>query len=476
MGSKGLLKNKYILLAVLLIAVFALPGCRTRITNNSEVSNVYMDEDGFLTETYQSRRDELGLSTAERPILPDLGSSDDTEDFDTSEETNFNYAPEEDTYVEPPTTNTTTNTTTTTNRGTSTSTGTRSGTTVRRRSSSSSDDDDEDKVTITINPGKKGAIEGKKAGEKIAEEFEKNASFTLLEADYVVWKGHKLVGWKPSDGTEQVAPGKKVKAKKDITYTAVWEESNSNTNKENNNNKGNSNNTNNNNNSNNNSNNNNNNNSNPVKKPKVTFYDSDGNIIGSPVEVENGKPKNTPTPSREGYDFAGWSPSIENITEDTEVHPKWNINPQNYWSVNKPTINGDKTRCYVEGGDDSIVIDCNGDSVSEGDIALYIGFVKLVASEKDVKETADIIRRKFPGAADEKILIVSYAPKDDKAELLYKLYLHEKIYPSINLDDKISEVKKETELKQDEVIKFFSAPPKEDSGGEEEGSGDSSGE
>ena len=76
MMNRNRLLNKYLLLAVIFIAMLAMSGCRTRITNNNEVSNVYYDEDGFLTETYQMRRDELGLSTAEKPILPDLGSGD----------------------------------------------------------------------------------------------------------------------------------------------------------------------------------------------------------------------------------------------------------------------------------------------------------------------------------------------------------------------------------------------------------------
>ena len=119
--NRNRLLNKYLLLAVIFIAMLAMSGCRTRITNNNEVSNVYYDEDGFLTETYQMRRDELGLSTAEKPILPDLGSGDTEDDFDSAEDSNFNYEPEEDNYVEPSTTNTTNNRTGT--RGRSGTTG-----------------------------------------------------------------------------------------------------------------------------------------------------------------------------------------------------------------------------------------------------------------------------------------------------------------------------------------------------------------
>ena len=108
MKRNGLFWNKFLLLAVILIAMLAMSGCRTRISNNSEVSNIYRDEDGIITETYQERRDELGLSTAEKPILPDFGSEEDPDDFDTSEDINFDYQEEEERDAEPQT-NTNTN-------------------------------------------------------------------------------------------------------------------------------------------------------------------------------------------------------------------------------------------------------------------------------------------------------------------------------------------------------------------------------
>ena len=42
---------KFIFLAAVLILMLALCGCRTRVTNNSEVTNVMYDEDGMLTDT-----------------------------------------------------------------------------------------------------------------------------------------------------------------------------------------------------------------------------------------------------------------------------------------------------------------------------------------------------------------------------------------------------------------------------------------
>ena len=111
--------SKYLLLALILVAVFVLPGCRTRLTNNSEVSNIQYDEDGYMSDMYQMRRDELGLSTAERPLLPDFGSgeTDDNDNFGEGEEINYNPEDYQEDFSEPQT-----NTNTNTNTGTRTRT------------------------------------------------------------------------------------------------------------------------------------------------------------------------------------------------------------------------------------------------------------------------------------------------------------------------------------------------------------------
>ena len=42
-----------ILTASLVVLMLALCGCRTRVTNNSEVTNVMYDESGYMQEDYQ---------------------------------------------------------------------------------------------------------------------------------------------------------------------------------------------------------------------------------------------------------------------------------------------------------------------------------------------------------------------------------------------------------------------------------------
>ena len=97
-GSKV---RKILLLASVLLLMLALCGCRTRITNNDEVSNVMYDEEGFMQDDYNMRRDELGLSKAKKPIFTGLGApSDDYEDYESGYDGDAqmleDYEPEEE--------------------------------------------------------------------------------------------------------------------------------------------------------------------------------------------------------------------------------------------------------------------------------------------------------------------------------------------------------------------------------------------
>ena len=75
--------RKILLLASVLVLMLALCGCRTRITNNDEVSNVMYDEEGVLQDEYNMRRDELGLGKAPKPVFTGLGAPDDDyEDYE----------------------------------------------------------------------------------------------------------------------------------------------------------------------------------------------------------------------------------------------------------------------------------------------------------------------------------------------------------------------------------------------------------
>lgn len=66
------------IISVLLMTLF-LCGCRTRVTNNTDVTTTINDESGMLQEMYQMRRDELGSPVAESPLLKGRGSNEEEE-------------------------------------------------------------------------------------------------------------------------------------------------------------------------------------------------------------------------------------------------------------------------------------------------------------------------------------------------------------------------------------------------------------
>lgn len=81
--------NKILIIAVIMLLMIPLCGCRKRISNNSQIEPVAYDEDGYMTELYDMRRDELGLSVAERPFINLLKPSENRNDnFDESADLN----------------------------------------------------------------------------------------------------------------------------------------------------------------------------------------------------------------------------------------------------------------------------------------------------------------------------------------------------------------------------------------------------
>ena len=109
MTNRKTIKKKYLLLISVLVLMTLLCACRTRITNNPDVSATISDEDGVLTGEYDMRRQEIGEPVAEKPIFTGWGSPEeepdltdvDTEPFDT-------YDPNEtDPLIDPPESTTT---------------------------------------------------------------------------------------------------------------------------------------------------------------------------------------------------------------------------------------------------------------------------------------------------------------------------------------------------------------------------------
>lgn len=416
--NRNRLLNKYLLLALILTALFAMTGCRTRITNNSEVSNVYYDEDGFLSETYQMRRDELGLSTAESPIFPDLGSGDTEDDFDSSEEPGLNYEPEEDTYVEPPTTSTTT---------TSSSSGRRYSSSGRRYSSPSSSGSGSrssttTKVKITFDPGK-GHIGSKKAGETATEEFTKNSTFKTITASR---DGYKLKEWKPSDGSKSVGVGVEVKATKDLKYTAVWEEEPTKPA--------------------------------PTPERKVTVDTKGGTLSG---EIKNtykkGDSFNLPGCDRDdGFTLVEWNvngetkevgKSVSVGDKDLKITAsKWTGVPS-YWDESIDSVEKDKK--YYSEEEESLFTQCIGEHVDslDADYDYAVAFAKnLDAAKKAKKKLTD------SGIDEAKVRIFSKPPGSGDGLILYKLRLFNAIYDN---DLGIGKVEEATGLDSGDYFEEF---------------------
>lgn len=81
MSNKAVIVKRILVLASVLVLMLALCGCRTRITNNDEVSGVVYDEDGYLKDDYDMRRDELSLAKAKKPIFTGFGREDEEEEY-----------------------------------------------------------------------------------------------------------------------------------------------------------------------------------------------------------------------------------------------------------------------------------------------------------------------------------------------------------------------------------------------------------
>ena len=73
--------NKTLLLIAVLAMTLLLCGCRTRISNNTEVASTITDDEGWMQELYQERRDELGIPIAKEPFFTGT-NEEDIEDYD----------------------------------------------------------------------------------------------------------------------------------------------------------------------------------------------------------------------------------------------------------------------------------------------------------------------------------------------------------------------------------------------------------
>lgn len=404
MDKKRRILNKHLLLALILIAVFVLPGCRTRITNNSEVSNIQYDEDGYLTETYQMRRDELGLSTAERPILPDFGSgeTDDNDDFSEGESIDYNPEDFQEDFTEPETT-TNTNTNTNTNTGTTPRSTTRrtTNTTPSRRSTTTND-------TYTVTFKGNGGTPSTQT-----RTFPKTNPKKITFPTQPKRKGYEFNGWwtNSDDGKgSQVDTSMVVKANT-ILY-AHWKESGGSQDKD--------------------------------EEYNTITFDVDGGDSISPITVKKGTDKALPTPKKEGYDFEYWDDGsntyaggqVISVNSNIKLTAVWKEKPETHWKKEFDTAKTDASttpNCIKigEDGDSGIVQDCKTTFKSDEDYSIVVKFAKSA----DVKKTLEDLKaeenedgsKKYAG---KKLIVISTAAEKSKNKLAYQIALMNIIHGS----------------------------------------------
>ena len=150
------------MLIAALMMVLLLSGCRTRISNNTEVASTISDEDGWLQETYQMRRDDLDMPVAKKPFI--LGSKDEELDgYDGEYESDYDFdsdfdretEEEEDVESTDDSSNTSSSTQTTTSSSSTAARRTTSSSTIRRRTTTRRTTPTKKKTTTKTNTSTK---------------------------------------------------------------------------------------------------------------------------------------------------------------------------------------------------------------------------------------------------------------------------------------------------------------------------------
>lgn len=395
-----------------------LCGCRTRVTNNTEVGNMITDDSGMLSESYQTRRDELGIPIAEAPFFKGTGSDEEydeyDEEYDDFEEEDEQFEDEEEdedldedlededdsTSRRPASTTTTT-----------TSPARRTYPTVVRRPSVTTTTT----VKITFNPNGKGA-----KCLRTSTILRKGSTYGTLPTptrdgyDFEGWYTDKTKGSKVSSTT-------KVKDK-DHTLYAHWKE--------------------------------------VVKKTyKVTF---DGNGDEDEVELssteisvkEDGTYGKLPSAKRAKYEFKGWFTDAEKgsqITSKTKftanenqtLYAHWEYQVYKWWNAEYKKaaneIDSESENEFLIAEDskgdndkaESFLNDCRIKKAEEDANATFIvKFIENYSDEDADQAAAELSEAYGETAPDARFIIVStdaiYGSKEEK--LLYKMSIFKEVY------------------------------------------------
>ena len=415
-----------ILAASLLVMMLALCGCRTRVTNNNEVSNVIYDESGYMQEEYQMRRDELSLSTAKKPIITGWGNAEEEQEpyYEGDSQTLEDYDPDVSTEVE----SDEPEEPAATNNGSGSGTGTPSGNApVRRRPTKSGSTENSDGiVTVTFDAN---------GGTCDTKSIKVTKGETYGELPVATREGYDFAGWftKKEEG-KAVTELTKMNASKNHTLYAHWTEHSKMT-------------------------------------YTVTFNVNDTDDKGgaaSPVtdqmKIEDGGKYGTlPTVVREGCTFDGWFTAAEggdrvqsgdSFTANTDqtLFAHWTKeDPYVTWSKNfddaKNEIDdSDKADIYLENsssGKEGFIKDCKTSVLDNTDTDKKFYVVRFIDGLNDEKAdsayneiTAD---PKYEGKTIQILLIDSDAVESEKnIKLAYKIAILSTLYNKPEWSDALS--------------------------------------
>ena len=435
--------SKIMILFSAVVLMMLLCGCRTRISNDTEVVGVVHDDSGMLQESYQVRRDELGIPVAEPPLFPGSESEDEDYDYDEYDESNDDFdsneqesldeeepveeKEEKDKDKDKTTTNTTSNSTTQGNNSTRTRT-----TPVKRPvSKPSATQTTQVKVTLNVNG------EGAKCSKKTLV-VKKNSTYGALPTP--TRSGYDFDGWYTAkEKGSKVTAKTKVTSSKAHTLYAHWKEI-------------------------------------EAKTYTITF---DGNGDGDEVELsstemtvkEGGKYESMPSAKREKYKFTGWfteptggkqikSGAKFTANEDQTLYAQWEEDLYN-WYNNEFSIAANEVADSVDvviydgknNVNKQIVKDCKGNITEDvTDDSIVIKFLDGYTEEKATEE-AERIHDKLnstpdgggseeEGSGEEEpveeinptIIVISSDAEDgsDEQKLVYKIALLDALHGGVS--------------------------------------------
>lgn len=402
--------------------ILVLCGCRTRITNNNEVSNVMYDEDGFLQEEYDLRRDELSLSTAKKPIITGLGGTESDEDFedfdyDSDAQSLEDYEPEGFDDEEEDTESASTS-------GTSSGSGTSTsgkGNVARRRTVKRTSSNTNTMIEVVLDAN------GGTCSEKSIK-VKKDSTYGSLPS--ATREGYEFEGWftRKNEG-KQVTKDTKVTASAKHTLYAHWKKPEE------------------------------------QEKPehKITFEGNGDNVIFVPegdntrTVKEGGVYPTLPVVTREKYIFEGWYTEKDydkgkrikegdpfKETADQTLYAHWKEDFKNYWtedlSARVPEKDEDKYK-YIIYGDKDAGSFLRKSGLAAGTDEEY-DYIVFFGSKSDAAG--------IENPEGKRILVVPElaikGTTKDEVVLMYEIYVFDKIYRAPDADPIIDIGQAESDL------------------------------